>query len=174
MSDEIEITDIDVVESKSEQAVTDDSNDLGAPDFSSLIDDDLEITEADFSQDKVAKAKKGLKPSFAVKKLMPTLFAVIARVKGPHWALDDEEVEEFSDSLDECLDYYYPELDGLPPWLLLAVSGGSIMLPRLIIDGFSDDEKAALEEVEKEVNQPSKPKQKVIGEGTVLQAKAVT
>jgi hypothetical protein len=173
MSEEIESVDGELVE---EQLNIDDSSGLGSPDFGALIDDDLEITSDDFSQDKPSKAKKGLKPSFAVKKLMPMLFGVIARVKGEHWLLEDEEVEEFSESLDECLEHYYPDMADLPPWAALAVSGSFIMLPRLMISGMSEDERKALEQMQKESGGQIQDKtaKNAVGQGTVLMPKAVT
>jgi len=138
---------------------------LGEPDLSQFIsDDEAEITASDVMTTN-AKAKKVLKPSYAVKKLMPTLFAVIARVKGKHWLLEEEEVDDFAEAIDECIEHYYPELDGLPPWAMLAFSAGMIVVPRLMIDGMSDEEKEVLQQVQAE------EEQKQIGAGTVLKPK---
>jgi len=150
---------------------------LGEPDFSSIYDDDeLEITENDI--DSKPKAKKGLKASHAINKFMPMVFSVIAKRKGQHWLLDAEEVEEFADAVDDCMEHYYPDAPELPPWAMLAFAGGSIIVPRLMLDDLSDEEK---KEVEKLVNAEEQPKiqenkqknQIPVGQGTVLAPKAV-
>lgn len=135
---------------------------LGEPDLSKFIDEDEpEITAGDVMPSN-AKAKKVLKPSYAIKKLMPTLFSVIARVKGDHWLLEEEEVDDFAEAFDDCIEHYYPDMNGLPPWAMLAFSSGMIVLPRLMIDGMSDKEKEVLQQVQAE------EEQKQVGFNTVL------
>jgi hypothetical protein len=114
---------------------------LGAPDLSQFIDDDEGDIVLDEKSQAVAKAQKGLKPSFALKKFMPPLFGMIANAKGEHWLLEKEEVDEFADAFDECMAYYYPDMEGLPPWLLLALSGGMIIGPRVMFDGLTPEQK---------------------------------
>lgn len=148
--------------------------DLGTPDFSSILDDDEpEITSGDLVESE-PKAKKGLKPSFVIRKFMPMCFAMIAKRKGEHWMLEDEEVDEFADSFDECIEHYYPELDGLPPWAMLATSTFCIFAPRLMMNELSPEEKQMLEkELQSQDEQAKGDNTSVIGEGTVLKPKAV-
>lgn len=160
MSDELEIGDVDL---KVDDALPLNLN-LGEPDLSSFIDDDeIEITSKDVSTNS-AKAQKMLKPSFMIEKLMPMLFSVVARVKGDRWNLEAEEVELFAEAVDECVDHYYPDMGTLPPWAMLAFSSGMIVLPRLMMDGMSDDQKKmASQELEK-----LKGGEKQVGHNTVL------
>ncbi len=153
--------------------------DLGAPDFGSLMDDDeAEITSEDLGGGR-AKASKGLKPSYAIRKFMPMIFTVIAKRRGEHWLLDEEEVDELADAVDECMEHYYPDAPNLPPWAMLVFSAGSIALPRIMMDDLTDEEKQLVDE---HVNGQLPDKtasattqfnhDKPIGHGTVLRAKA--
>ena len=153
--------------------------DLGTPDFGALMeDDDAEITSEDLGIVS-PKASKGLKPSYAVRKFMPMIFTVIAKRRGEHWLLDDEEVEELADAVDECMNHYYPDAPNLPPWAMLVFAGGSIALPRIMMDDLSDDEKELVNEhVNAQLPDNSQPQtsqvvnSKPIGHGTVLRPKA--
>jgi len=153
---------------------------LGTPDFGSLMEDDeTEITIEDLGGNK-AKASKGLKPSYAIRKFMPMIFTVIAKRRGEHWLLEDEEVEELADAVDECMDHYYPDAPNLPPWAMLVFAGGSIALPRIMMDDLSDEDKQLVNEhVNSQLSdnnapvQPQITNEKPIGHGTVLRAKAV-
>ncbi len=130
-------------------------SELGAPDLSNFIDDASE-PDISFVSDNPNKAKVGLKPSFMVKKFMPPIFGIVAKAKGSHWLLSQDELDEFTEAIDECIDYYYPDLESLPPWLALAASGGMILAPRIMIDSMSDEQKEqvkkAMSEVETDVN----------------------
>ena len=148
---------------------------LGVPDFSSIMDDDeAEITNTDLANNE-PKAKKGLKASYAIKKLMPMAFGVVARVKGEHWLLDDAEVDEFAEAVDDCMEHYFPDVGGLPPWAMLAFVSGSIVLPRLMMDSMSEEDAAEIQaqlsapNKDELLSQPGKP----VGHGTVLRAKGV-
>jgi len=163
----------DSVTGTAEQTVNDT---LGIPDFSDLIDDDeVEITSSDISEPK-AKAQSGLKPSYAIRKFMPMVFAVIAKRRGEHWMLDEEEVDEMAVAVDECMEHYYPDAPDLPPWAMLVFAGGSIMLPRIMMDDLSDDEKKLVHAtVNEQLNAPdnTQPDIQQVGHNTVLRPKAV-
>jgi len=133
-----------MIKESPEQEQQEQALELGEPDLSSFIDDEpQEITLADVDGE-IPKAKKGLKPSFAVKKFMPMAFAVMAKAKGEHWLLANEETEDFAEAVDECMEHYFPDNNTLPPWAMLAISGFSIAVPRIMVDFMSDDEKAEL------------------------------
>jgi len=136
MKDENEIINVELVEEKEPEST------LGTPDLSQFVDDDEGEIVLDEKSQAVAKAQKGLKPSFALQKFMPPLFGMIANARGEHWMLEKEEVDEFADAFDECMAYYYPDMEGLPPWLLLALSGGLIIGPRIMFDGLTPEQQA--------------------------------
>ncbi|PHR87960.1 MAG: hypothetical protein COA78_36820 [Blastopirellula sp.] len=167
---------IDTVSNDDEQTVNDN---LGVPDFYDLMeDDDAEITSDDVGGSS-AKAQKGLKPSYAIRKFMPMIFTVIAKRRGEHWLLDEEEVDELAEAVDDCMEHYYPDAPNLPPWAMLVFAGGSIALPRIMMDDLTDDEKKLVGEcVNAQLTDSSavKPAQmnheKAIGHGTVLRPKA--
>ena len=141
--------------------------DLGSPDFSDLINDDsAEITADDLGASD-AKAQTGLKASYAIKKFMPMVFTIIAKRRGEHWILDNEEVEELATATDECIEHYYPGMPHLPPWAMLVMASGSIIIPRIILDDFSDDEKKLVNEQLTDSNPAP------IGHNTVLRTKEV-
>jgi len=149
---------------------------LGTPDFGALMEeDDIEITSGDVGVSS-AKAQKGLKPSYAIKKFMPMVFAVIAKRRGEHWILDEEEVEELADAVDDCMEHYYPDMPNLPPWAMLFIASGSIVLPRIMMDDLSDDEKKLVnEQVTEQLTDKTQSLagHNMVGHNTVLRPKAV-
>ena len=156
MSDELDTTEKD-------QEQTTVELELGTPDLSAFVDDD----EPELSMSDVTggnkNAKPSIKPSFAIKKMMPPIFGMIANARGEHWNLEEAEVDDFAQAFDDCMAHYYPEMTELPPWAALALSGGMILAPRMMFDGLSDEQKAEIRKAMKEAKAQEEKEAKALG-----------
>lgn len=60
-------------------------------------------------------------------------FGLVASRRGNHWALSDEEAEQFGGALGAVLDKYCPDIEGGPEYALI-VAAGMVIAPRFLID----------------------------------------
>lgn len=114
--------------------------DLGQPDFTDILDDDADITEAVMAQSNAegaAGSNAGEMICIGIK--FATDFA--AKRFGDHWALQQGELVELSDRIDAVM----PETDLSPGWALAATVAG-IFGPRAMIEFANQAEQQQLEQ----------------------------
>lgn len=77
--------------------------------------------------------RPGTSTADAIAPLLLTTFGLLAKVRGPHWAISPEVAQEAAESYGECLDYYYPG-GTLPPWLGAGVTSVMLFGPPLMME----------------------------------------
>ena len=108
--------------------------DLGAPDFSSFMDDDtIEIGEHHVNDKKESAKQKSMPVGEVIAMTTGMLFSFVASRKGEHWMLTPDEGEQIAETSQQCVDAYMPSFEMSPIWLLAGITTG-IVAPRLLLD----------------------------------------
>ena len=104
---------------------------LGAPDFSSILCEEPEITSADVNTPKAKAPALGVGDAIAM--ISGILFNFVAMRKGEHWRLSEEEASELGEASQDVILEYFPDFKGSPLLVLGGVST-AIVAPRFLMD----------------------------------------
>lgn len=77
--------------------------------------------------------------------MLKVSFALIASIKGEHWAISDDVATEAANEYASCLDHYFPDFQGAP-WVGAAMTTGMILAPRLMQDKAIDQARMKAEQ----------------------------